>query len=52
MTAIRPPTLHNGGSRQVAQSVIRAVNAARGLLLAAAAFVTALTGLVVAFAHR
>jgi hypothetical protein len=35
-----------------AESVIRGLHAARGLLLAAAAFVTALTGLVVALTQR
>lgn len=52
MTVTRPPNPHNGRSRTVAQSVIRGVHAARGLLLAAAAFVTALTGLIVALSHR
>jgi hypothetical protein len=52
MTVTRPPNPHNEQSRTVAQTVICGVQAARGLLLAAAAFVTALTGLIVALAHR
>ena len=52
MTLTRPPNPHNGKSQTVAQSVIRGVHAACGLLLAAAAFVTALTGLIVALANR
>jgi hypothetical protein len=52
MTVTRPPNPHNGRWRTVAHSVIRVVHAVRGLLLAAAAFVTALTGLIIAIVHR
>jgi hypothetical protein len=52
MTVTRPPKPHNGRPQTVAQSVIRGVHAARGLLLAAATFMTALSGLIVALAHR
>jgi hypothetical protein len=48
MTVTRPSSQDNGESRHVSPTVIRGIHAVRGLLLALAALITAVTGLVVA----
>jgi hypothetical protein len=52
MTVTRPPEAHNATSSHLAQSVIRGLRAAGGFLLAAATFVSALTGLVALITNR
>jgi hypothetical protein len=48
MTVTRPPGPDNEGSQLVSPRVIRGIHAVRGLLLALAAFISAITGLIVA----
>jgi hypothetical protein len=51
MTVARPPDRDNEESPTVSPRVIRGIHAVRGLLLALAAFISAVTGLVLAM-HR
>lgn len=48
MTVTRPPSADNEESRQVSPGVIRGIHAARGIILALAAFISAVTGLIIA----
>jgi hypothetical protein len=48
MTVTRPPGADNAESRNVSPKVIRGIHAVRGLLLALAAFISAITGLIIA----
>ncbi|GIE98697.1 hypothetical protein [Paractinoplanes rishiriensis] len=52
MTVTRAPEAHNGTSSHLAQSVIRGLQAVGGFLLAAATFVSALTGLIALITSR
>jgi hypothetical protein len=48
MTVTRPPKPDNAESPKIPQSVIQGIHALRGLLLAAAALITAVTTFIVA----
>jgi hypothetical protein len=48
MTVTRPPSPDNEESRPLSPGVIRGIHAVRGLLLALAAFISAVTGLIIA----
>ena len=52
MTVTRPSEPNNPRKRRDANAAIRRMHAVRGLLLAAAALVTAVTGLIVAITRH
>lgn len=51
MTVTRPPSSDNEPSPRVSHTVISGIHAARGLLLALAALISAVTGLIIALAR-
>jgi hypothetical protein len=52
MTVTRPPSPDNERPRRISHVAIRGIHAVRGLLLALAAVITAVTGLIVALINR